>query len=257
MATFKISLDGELTRDGCGRYCDLISLGLQSLGVLTHPSSRFNASGQLFKISAKDNQTWIVHEAVIAKSPVLARMCQTPMAEAKTRIIKLPDDEPSIFGRVLEYLYCADYSPWTEAPLGNEGRTFKPRLFAVGGIVPDRDSELLASIYIMADKYQLEQLQELTISKIKLLLTLSDGAYYSMVHKVYDAIPSSDVCFRKYFMESVGPRLARLQAPELTKLLEKIEAGGPLARDYFEAQHKAFAKGKDGSSGAALGYQKW
>lgn len=257
MATFKISLDDELTRDGCGRYCDLTSLGLQSLGVLTHPSSRFNASGQLFTISAKDNQTWIVHEAVIAKSPVLARMCQTPMAEAKTRIIKLPDDEPSIFGRVLEYLYCADYSPWTEASLANEGRTWRPRLSAVGGIVPDRDSELLASVYIMADKYQLEQLQELTISKIKLLHTLSDDAYYSMVQKVYDAIPSSDVPFRQYFMETAGPRLKSLQAPGLVKVLDKIEAGGPLARDYFEAQHKAFANEKEGSSGAPFAYRKY
>lgn len=171
------------------------------------------------------------------------------MAEAKTRIIKLPDDEPSIFGRVLEYLYCADYSPWTEVSLMIDGRTWKPRLSAVGGIVPDRDSELLASIYIMADKYQLEQLQELTISKIKLLPHLSDDAYFSMVQKVYDAIPSSDVFFREYFTESADPRLGRLQAPELKKLLEKIEAGGPLARDCFEAQHKAFARYKAVSSG--------
>lgn len=253
----KVSLDGEATRDGCGRYVDLTSPGLESLGVLIHPSSRFNATGQLFTISAKDNRTWIVHEAVIAKSPVLARMCQTPMAEAKTRIIKIPDDEPSIFGRVLEYLYCADYSPWTEAPLVSDGCTLKARLSAVGGIVPDRDSELLASIYIMADKYQLKQLQELTISKIKLLHTLSDDAYYSMVQKVYDAIPSSDVRFRQYFMESAGPRLKRLQAPGLVKVLDKIEAGGPLARDYFEAQHKAFANEKEGSSGGLFAHRKY
>ena len=105
----------------------------------------------------------------------------------------------------------------------------------------------------MADKYQLEQLQELTISKIKLLHTLSDDAYYSMVQKVYDAVPSSDSRFRAYFMDSAAPRLRRLQAPGLKKLLDKIEAGGPLARDFFEAQHKAFMREKEGSSGPSRG----
>lgn len=174
------------------------------------------------------------------------------MAEAKTKVIKIPDDDPSIFGRVLEYLYCGDYSPWTDALLMSDGCTSKTRLFATGGIVPDRDAELLASMYIMADKYQLEQLQVFTISKIKLLHTLSDDAYYSMVQRVYDAIPSSDVRFRKYFMDSAGPRLGRLQALGLAKLLDKIEAGGSLARDCFEAQHKAYSKEKEGGSGGSF-----
>lgn len=95
----------------------------------------------------------------------------------------------------------------------------------------------------MADKYQLDSLQNLTSSKIK-LLTLSDDEYYSMVERVYDAIPSSDIYFRKYFMGSA--RLKKLQAPGLKKLLDNMEAGGQLARDYFEAQYIAFTEERDG-----------
>ena len=86
--------------------------------VLTLPHSRFQASGQLFTISARGDQTWVVHEAILSESPVLAKICQTPMAEAKSKLIKIPEDDPGIFGRLLEYLYCGDYSPWlTTSPI--------------------------------------------------------------------------------------------------------------------------------------------
>lgn len=169
------------------------------------------------------------------------------MVEAKARLIKIPEDDPSIFGRLLEYLYCGEYSPWITAS-ADSGRS-AVRLSAADGIFLDREAEVFASIYIMADNYQLKKLQELTVSKIKLLLTLSDDAYYSMVQRIYDAIPSSDIHFRQYVMDSAAMRLRRLQVSALAELLDKIKAGGLLARDYFEAQHKAFVKESGGSWG--------
>ena len=242
----KVTPVGKTRSDGPGRYITFTSYGIRFFDILTLSHSRFHASGKLFTIIARDSETWIVHDAVLSQSPVLARMCQTPMSQAQNQLIKLPEDDPNIFGRVLEYLYCGDYNPSMTCTYMADGVTAKIHLTAPGGIIPDRDANLFANMYIMADKYQLELLQELTIRKIKLLHTLTDDAYYAMVHKIYESVPSSDVRFRAYFMDSAPLRLRRLQAPELTRMLEKIEAGGALARDCFEAQHKAFMKEKEG-----------
>lgn len=104
------TLVDKIMSDGCGRFSDSTPLP-QSPWCTYLSRSRFNASGQLFTIRAKNNQTWVVHEAVLSKSPVLAKICQAPMAESKTKVIEIPEDDPSSFGRLLGYLYCGEYSP--------------------------------------------------------------------------------------------------------------------------------------------------
>ena len=159
---------------------------------------------------------------MLSQSPVLERMCRGPFQESFERHIDLPDDDPEDFGRALEYLYAKDYNTSDLVGLS---------LF-----------ERLASIYIFAEKYQLEDLKKITVKKFQAPDTFhkTPEMFFVLSQRIYENTPESDIVFHSYFNTHAPIVLRAIAAVVLKDLHAMSEAGGEFARDLFKAQRKAY-----------------
>lgn len=74
--------------------------------------------------------TYYVHKKVLAISPILERVCETEKAK-ETASIALPDDDASIFERLLGYLYFQNSTRLYRlqgGPLIQDGQTRRKRM---------------------------------------------------------------------------------------------------------------------------------
>lgn len=56
----------------------------------------------------------LVHEAILAQSPVSRAMTQLPFIERQERTIRLPDDQASYLRCLVAFLYTSDYTTESE-----------------------------------------------------------------------------------------------------------------------------------------------
>lgn len=163
------------------------------------------------------------HEAVLSNSPVFERMCSGTFKESVEKQISLPDDDAIAFGCMLEFMYFGVFH---------------------GDETLDRVAKaaLLADVYNMAEKYQLEDLKDLLICPLGAILeTASEDecleCFFDAVRKIYGNNPDSDVLFPRFFKQAVTQMLCyRDQVPHLeTHIRRCIYEGGRLAQDTFDA----------------------
>ena len=147
------------------------------------------------------------------------------------RSIYLPEDNAVTFGHILEYLYTRDYTPMR--------RNCSDIIFT--DTFSDRENPNLgielANVYIMADKYQLEKLKELTVLKLRRVENIIENPvlFFKMAQKIFDHTTDSDACFGAYFVE-VAPLVSKMMYPEdIEEVEDMIREGGQLAFDLFRA----------------------
>ena len=162
------------------------------------------------------------HEAVLSRSPVFERMCNGTFKESVEKQIDLPEDDAVAFGCVLEFMYLG---------------------VVHGYEAPDRAAQVavLADVYILADKYQLEDLKEFIICPLGALLESAneDGClecFFDAASKIYENNPDSDVLFPDFFRKAVAHLLGQSdQIPHLEAHIRRcICEGGRLAQDTFD-----------------------
>lgn len=172
------------------------------------------------------------HQGALSQSPVLRRMCSGPFLEASTKHINLPEDDPEVFTRLLSFLYGGDF-----APLNEHFHKKTISLLAVGSLWDI--SQLLANVYIAADKYDIDDLKELIVLKYSRLHPfLAPEIALEAAQRIYFGVPDQDRKFRDYFCVQL-PELVDSPTINSSDHLEHyLHGGGNLATDLFRAQTK-------------------
>lgn len=175
-----------------------------------------------------DQNQYAVHEDILKQSKVLGRMCEGDFKEAHERRITLPDDDPIDVGILVEYLYTNNF--WSN---GNPNPD-----------VSNQDSALhLARLYILADKYDLEGMKAVVVTKIHKHTDIkAPQDWLTVAEIIYAAIPDTDTKFPRY-VRSLLVRLMRVhirsEGDGISKVLEQWTAkGGRLAVDISRATRK-------------------
>lgn len=156
-------------------------------------------------------------------------MCQGGFLESSTKRIELKEDDPEVFSIVLTYLYRGDYEPLF--PLGSVPVC---KIRSPENLKSRRDKHAMESalVYIMADKYQIEELKIAAVQKLKNLQPLSFQAFLALSLQVYRSLPESDLHFRGFFAK-VAPCQLTGAAEDIIR--PYIKEGGLLAEDMLFA----------------------
>ncbi|KAI9761987.1 MAG: hypothetical protein M1835_008095, partial [Candelina submexicana] len=96
----------------------------------------------------------------------------------------------------------------------------------------------LANMYILADKYQVDDLKRHIVKKLGTIRGLGvDAVQLLMVaERIYGNVPSSDTHFRDAFRR-VAPRCLRdINEADRKEIRENISLSGQFAKDVFDAQ---------------------
>ena len=182
-----------------------------------------SSSQAIFKILVgPKKELFTVHRDVLAKSPKLDAQCNGKFPEAGSRKIVLEDHDPKIFVLLLEYLYRGDYYPF----IGQEFDATRSEDEDVRATQLQREGDL----YCMAEYYQLNELQQLAVRKMKLLTPVTFEAFLSFSEHVYSNSVSSGP-FRAYFREQISETLPLVAHTEW--LLDVVVKGGDIAQDLF------------------------
>ncbi|KAI9723040.1 MAG: hypothetical protein M1812_001489 [Candelaria pacifica] len=173
--------------------------------------------GMFLLTVGSEKRLFEVHKAVLCQSPVLAAMCNSKFKEAQNRHIELPDDDSVAFGQVLEYLYAHDFVTAAEEP---------------GDIALE-----LAEMYIVADKYQLNILNALTVEKLRANqgILSSALALFPAAQRIYDHVPNSDSDFKNFFKEIAPSCVSELPAGKLSDFVEVASFDGQFGKDVIRA----------------------
>ncbi|KAL9119417.1 MAG: hypothetical protein Q9187_004029, partial [Circinaria calcarea] len=179
-----------------------------------------------------NNQTFNVHESVLSKSPVLARMCSGGFQESVSCAIQLPEDQPEIFGYVLEFLYMRSDGLFMEGYDGSEL------------------AKELADIYVMAEKYQIDSLKQTVIEMLSSIPELQQKPilFFRLARKIYQWLPDSDLNFRRFYRQHAASTLRMIDQDGLDYVRAMVNEGGTLATDTFDVQRAVFDVEKKESS---------
>lgn len=174
------------------------------------------------------------HEAVLSQSPVFECMCNGSFKEGVEREIELPDDNADAFECLIEYL-CRGIS--------DSGETANRHVKA----------GVLANVYIMAEKYQLDDLKSVVIASLVAIFDNATGSkginrFFDAARKIYENTPDSESLFPDCFKQRVTQIAAYGdQFPYLVAQVKCcISHGGKLAQDTFDAYilHAATAQAR-------------
>ena len=173
-----------------------------------------------------------VHEAVLSQSPVLQVFCQGGFRESATKVIELKDDAPAIFQRVIDFLYRRDYEPFLVIANENSIKGIGKGISSWPAIRRDRYAMESASVYIMADKYQLDGLKVTAAENMEKLQPLSSHTFFTIASRIYTSVPESDMVFRDFFAKYAPEQLKDASAEEIRPY---VVEGGLLAMDMWLA----------------------
>ncbi|KAL8942332.1 MAG: hypothetical protein Q9216_001714 [Gyalolechia sp. 2 TL-2023] len=136
-----------------------------------------------------DNKQYAVHQDVLKQSTVLARMCDGGFKETQERHIVLPEDDPINIGILVQYLYTHDF--WIHGnPQTGESK---------------QDSAMrLASLYVLGDKYDLEDMKAIITKKIAKYTAIAAHAdWLEVAEVIYVATPDADTIYPRFLRSLV------------------------------------------------------
>jgi hypothetical protein len=178
---------------------------------------RFGPGIYTLKVGSAQH-VFMVHKDVLRLSPVLACMTTDSFSEGVTKEIVLPEDDADSFGRILEHLY------------GNNDAAFDVGLLDFDGAAK------FADMYMLAEKYQLQDFKVRVIENLKLLDVLREDrmAFFEIASKICQNTSGSDEVFMSYFVKQAAIHLKSLTIEEADDLSDMIWFGGSFARKIFQ-----------------------
>ncbi|KAL9583195.1 MAG: hypothetical protein Q9212_002845 [Teloschistes hypoglaucus] len=208
---------------------------------------------QIFTITVgPEGKALTAHAAYLSQSPVFERMCNSPFRESGTSTINLPEDEVKVIQAIIQYLYAGDFwgfgSAATLKATEGIGKDVTVRASSCEKLAAAED---LATMYITADKYQIQDLNSLAITKLAAVIKCKERPveFLKIALRIYDSVPDSDQAYRSFFKSSFGTTSnIEPKSKELRSLIKDcIYGGGMLALDIVEireAELKAEKKKK-------------
>ncbi|KAL9043392.1 MAG: hypothetical protein Q9214_003421 [Letrouitia sp. 1 TL-2023] len=179
-----------------------------------------------------DKENFIVHQSALNASPVLSRLCSE---SSITNRLDLPDDDPSQFGLLLEFLYSKDFDSLNDDSSDSRDNAQGTRSAAL---------EELCQIYRIGEKYQLPNLQKCAVDKLdKMTDTKRDPmSFLQAAKELYKTLADSDSIFTPFFLKKAEKLLRQAEIPASVRQLiqEALAFGGEFANDIFKAQRNAF-----------------
>lgn len=205
----------------------------------------------------------LVHEAVLAGSPVFRAMTGLPFKEKEEQVIRLPDDEPSHIRCVVALLYTGDFSTPSECDhqaqdvkhSHNEGEGPSSKCVrivredGVWKIVPDLETSVpdanvqtgtelfskaeraiaedLAQIFMLGDKYQLPELKRCALRKLDKWFEAAKHPmhFLHLVTILNLHIPESDSQFRNFVQTNLQKGLPQSRDKHTAVMRSVIENG--------------------------------
>ena len=167
----------------------------------------------------------MVHQHVLDQSPVFARMTAGGFSQSITKEILLPEEDEDTFGRVIEIFY------------GNHDIAFDFDSYDDSGAIVK-----LVDMFVVADKYQLSDLQAKIVNKIEAAQLLKENGmtFFNTASQLFNIIRDSNKIFREYFMRQAKIYLRLLTREETNQLSEMVKTGGIFAQLVFRAQAALF-----------------
>ncbi|KAI4175584.1 MAG: hypothetical protein LQ343_001575 [Gyalolechia ehrenbergii] len=168
-----------------------------------------------------EKHRFTAHATYLSQSPVLDRMCHGHFKESNDSLIDLPDDEPTVIKALIQYLYSGNFLDFgtMESGHGSAGA-----------------NDQLSDIYVTAEKYQMLDLKDLVVEKLKAVTDVEDRPveFLTTAQKIYGNVPEErpDV-YREYFKKCATqlPKPGSMSKPVYAVWLESLSYGGPLAVD--------------------------
>ena len=153
---------------------------------------------------------------------MFARLCSSDFKEAETGVIVLPEDTAPEIGCLLSWLYTGAFNR-------AESVGFDPNSFGA--------LKHLGNMYIVGGKYQLKDLQDYVLSRLKEheYAQKFPAQFIDVAYHVYGNIPESDLCFRTYFARVLVRRIRVAPDLPMEKLLGLAMKGGVFAKDLVKA----------------------
>lgn len=140
-------------------------------------------------------------------------------AESISKEISLPEDDEDAFGRIIEYLY------------GDHQNAF---LFS--GLDHSETLKKLATIYIVADKYNLAAIQKVVISALEKVSKADMTAFFKTGCHISQNVQPSDKIFSTYFEKKAREHLKTATTAATRQISDLVESGGSFAKAVFQVQ---------------------
>lgn len=185
-----------------------------------------------------------MHSSVLRTSPVFARMCEGDFKEAHERRISLPEDSSQDFDAIVEYLYTGNFLT-TGNPHPPHGQQKGRETCALE----------LASVYVTAEKYQMDALKALVIEKFKHCTKgCTPAEVLAIADTIYPSIPHTDQIFPSYIRALVIEcmELRSEQQPGSTLKKRKITATSSSQPDDDTTTTGPFSSSPDEDTTAVL-----
>lgn len=167
----------------------------------------------------------MVHGLILRRSPVLACMTTSSFSEGIRKEIVLPEDDEDTFGRILEHLYDND-----------------ERAFDVTFHSPRRFADKLATMYAMAEKYELTGLKVRIVKELEECepLIIDPNFFFETARQIWQNISDSDQIFQAYFREQALVHLKDIRVEEVEELSDMVDSGGSFARKLVQLQAELY-----------------
>ena len=147
-------------------------------------------------------------------------MCRGQFKESAESLISLPDDDPRVMRALIQYLYSGDF--------------FDFGIVKSSGGTADAISQL-SDIYITAEKYQMSDLKELIIKKLRAITGVEErpAEFFSLAQKIYSGIPQEGPnAFRDFLQDSIAQlSIQTMNKTDKQAFLQTFAHGGLLAKD--------------------------
>lgn len=170
-----------------------------------------------------------VHKSVLSQSPVLAQFCLNAphFAEGHASAMPFPEDPPTAFGLMIEYLYTLEYSP----VLADQPDYWEPSTTMTHWV--SEQAAMSAQLYALAEKYQLTQLQPLITEKLfRLRHAMSTKLFFDTSKAIYESVPEERLTtsFFGFFDEEASARMVSAAVYD-DWFLSYFEEGGTFGKD--------------------------
>lgn len=145
-------------------------------------------------VVACKSQTFNAHRVVLcSQSEFFDKACSGPFIEASSGKIDLPDDDPALVQKLMDFFYTGDYAQTTKASDGSE--------------VPDDTCSILfdeAKVYIMADKFIVPDLKEISLERFRSAAKRAESmsswqcdSFPLVADEIYNSTTRSDLALKE------------------------------------------------------------